>query len=158
MTSFRCIFVSVISLTTQINVYYYSPILPKYFPAFRLEAACSGLLYKFVARNKVIFRSWCILGAFFFLYLSCVKERNLIKLFHSHVQNECAVVIFYPCIVNGFPEMGMNYAECCLLNNWPSVAYSKFKKQLWSRTLYGLTLIFRIFCFVLFFQDETFSM
>lgn len=67
MTSFGCIFFSVISIITQINVYYYSPILPKYFPAFGLGAACSGLLCKFVARNKVLFGLGCTVEALLYL-------------------------------------------------------------------------------------------
>lgn len=56
MTSFWGIFFSVTSLISQINVYYSSFLLPKYFLEFGLEAACSGLFCNVASRNQVILR------------------------------------------------------------------------------------------------------
>lgn len=94
MTSVGGIFFSVTSLITQINVYYYSFILPKYFHEFGLVAACSGLFSNFVSRNKVIFKRFLyVLEALIILLLLKEEIRS------SFVSWLCKEVRFYTMLI-----------------------------------------------------------
>lgn len=82
MTTFRGIFFTVTSLITQINVYYYSSPLPKYFHEFGFEAACSGLLGNVAWRNQVILRR-----------VLCVLEPLIILLMLKEEAKFCFIVM-----------------------------------------------------------------